>query len=171
MTILSLIVLPLFILLGYSIGATIGKPNQRTGPGLIDLFSILVLWVAAFTTRAYLGKWLAILIWLSIGLLAGLLITKLQRQKRSVPDPFMPPQERCAWWKLAWLRWLHFSSRFGDYQSRALLACLYFSIVLPFGLGLRLFGDPLDTRKPASVSMWQEWTMSSKTIDEARRQF
>jgi hypothetical protein len=171
MTILSVIALALFVLLGYSMGATIATPNRRISPGPIDLISLIILWVAAFITRAYLGKWLAIFSWLIISLIAGLLITLFQKEKVSTPDPFTPPQKQPCWWRLIWLRWMHFSARFGNYQSRALLACLYFSVVLPFGIAVRLFGNPLDTRTPPATSAWHKWMMSSKTMDEARRQF
>jgi len=171
MTLISSIALLFFILLGYSLGATIIRPGKRNSPGPIDFISILVLWVVAFITRTSLNKWLAILIWLSISILVGLLVTKLQQKQKSIADPFEPPLGQSTWWKLVWLHWLHFSSRLGNYQSRALLTFLYFSVVLPFGLALRLFGDPLGTRKTPPVSVWHAWTMSSKTIDEARRQF
>ena len=171
MEVFSSIVLALFTLLGYSAGAALSAPDKRTAPGLFDLACILALCVGAFITRPGLGKGLAILVWLALGVLAGLLLTRLQTRKKYVVDPFTPPPAGTSAWRRAWLRWLHFSARFGDYQSRALLALLYFTVVLPFGLALRLFGDPLNTRKPSSQSMWQDWTLSSKTIDEARRQF
>ena len=171
MEFLSTLVLLLLTLTGYAIGATLSAPGKRLGPGLFDFAAVLVLWVAAYLTRAGLGKWLAILVWLGAGMLAGLLVTRLQSRKKRNDDPFIPPDGVTSPIRLAWHRWVHFSARFGDYQSRVILTLLYFTVVLPFGLGVRLFSDPLNTHKAPAESAWHPWEMSSKNIEEGRRQF
>ncbi|MFC1879550.1 hypothetical protein ACFLZW_06510 [Chloroflexota bacterium] len=169
MAILSLIVLPLLTLTGYSMGATLGSSGKRVSPGLLDLFFVLLLWVGAFLTRGGMGKWLAILVWLLIGLLVGLALT--WRRRSGYPAEDQTLVEAPNWWRSAWQRWLGFSKKFGDYQSRVLLAFLYFTLVLPFGLGLQAFSDPLNTRKMPDASAWHTWGDSPKSVDEARRQF
>lgn len=171
MEILSLIVLLMLTLVGYSIGALLGAPGKRPYPKFLDLIFVLLLWIAAFITRESLGKWSAIFVWFSVGVVAGFLITKLQARKEYPDDVYSPPPDAVVGWRRVWQRWLHFSSKIGDYQSRVILAFLYFTIVLPFGLLVRIFADPLNIRKAPAESVWHKWEMITKTIEEARRQF
>lgn len=176
MELLSIIVLLLLSLFGYSAGAVIGASGKRISPKPFNLISILLIWTLAILTRASLGKWFAILVWLGIGLLTGLLITRLQKRKSYLTESHGAAiDERLALetnpWRRIWLRWTRFSSKAGDYQSRVILAFLYFTVVLPFGLVMRLFSDPLNTRVAPADSMWQNWTETSDSVEEARRQF
>lgn len=43
----------------------------------------------------------------------------------------------------AWARFKLISRAIGNFQSRVLLTLFYFLILAPFGLGVRLFRDPL----------------------------
>jgi len=170
MEILSLIVLALFTLTGYSIGAVMGVSGKRVSPRLLDLAAILILWVIAFATRDSLGKWAAILIWLGTGVIAGLIMTKIHRPKASPAKAYIPLPEGSNRWRQVWHRWSYSTRKIGDYQSRALIAFLYFTVVLPFGLGYRIFGNPLKTRQSPTDTSWHKWEISSETIDDARRQ-
>ena len=57
----------------------------------------------------------------------------------------------------------------GDFQSRVVLSLFYFIIVLPFGLVVRIFGDPLRIRKHRE-SGWTEFAVKAGSVDEARKQ-
>tara|TARA_Y100000588_G_scaffold378521_1_gene459153 strand:+ start:1170 stop:1364 length:195 start_codon:yes stop_codon:yes gene_type:complete len=57
----------------------------------------------------------------------------------------------------------------GDFQSRAVLSLFYFIIVLPFGLVVRIFGDPLRIRKNRESS-WTEFALKLSSVDQARKQ-
>lgn len=149
-------------------GATLGSSGKRLSPGLLDLVLVLLLWTGAFMTRSALGKWPAILVWLSIGLLVGLALIWLR--KRTLANEKEAAPIMAGGWQALWERWLGFSKKFGDFQSRVLLAFLYFIVVLPFGLGLQILSDPLKTRKEQPDSLWEPWELTPKTIDEARRQ-
>lgn len=170
MAILSVIMLFLLTLMGYSIGVAQGAPGKRVSPQLLDLVVIVLLWAAAFASRASLGKWLAVLVWLGAGALVGLLVARLQKTGGYPADKFSLPSDAQPAWRRAWLRWRHFSMKSGDYQSRVLLAFLYFILVLPFALIFRLSGDRLNLRKAPDKSVWHEWDTTTKTIEEARRQ-
>ena len=49
--------------------------------------------------------------------------------------------------KKLWAAWKRIAHRIGDFQARVLLTLIYALLVLPFGLGTRLFADSLKTKK------------------------
>ena len=57
----------------------------------------------------------------------------------------------------------------GDFQARVILSLFYFVIVLPFGLAVRLFADPLGI-KGQRQSTWTDFPNRSQTLEDARRQ-
>ena len=67
-----------------------------------------------------------------------------------------------------WENWKKFGRFMGDLFAHVFLTLFYFTIFLPFGVGVRLFSDRLDIdqAKPAS---WHERTTTDKTLDDARR--
>ncbi len=50
--------------------------------------------------------------------------------------------------KVAWNAWKRLAHRIGNFQARVLLTLVYAVLVLPFGIVVRLFGDPLRIKKP-----------------------
>jgi hypothetical protein len=70
-----------------------------------------------------------------------------------------------------WDRWKVFSTTLGDFQSRIILMVLYFSIVIPFGLGLRLLSDPLRVKGSHREPAWLDRSPTRFTLEEARQQF
>jgi len=71
-------------------------------------------------------------------------------------------------WKRLWEGWKRLAHKIGNFQARVLLTILYAVLVLPFGLAVRLFADPLRIkRRPES---WLEHPESPTTLDLARRQ-
>ena len=71
--------------------------------------------------------------------------------------------------KSLWQWWERFARKLGEFQARLILSLLYILIVLPMGLALRLFSDPLRLKKTAAH--WQSKPGSPPCIEEARRQF
>ena len=178
MEFISGLALVLLALVGYSSGAVIGARGRAAVPGILDLLVVVCIWVVALTTRFMLGKWLAVAVWLVAGLIVGALLaaarlkqyakTKSTGQtKRSDQGPFAR----------AWGSWKGFSRRMGNYQSRVLMAILYFTVVLPFGLGVTLFGDPLKIKHSGSwsdawLSNWKpKHVPVTPSLEEAGRQF
>jgi len=49
--------------------------------------------------------------------------------------------------KRLWEAWKRLAHRIGNFQARVLLTVLYAVLVLPFGLVVRLFSDPLRIRR------------------------
>ena len=58
----------------------------------------------------------------------------------------------------AWARWMKIAGVIGDFQSRVVLSLFYFVIVLPFGLVVRVFGDPLRINRNRD-SGWPEFAL------------
>ena len=66
-----------------------------------------------------------------------------------------------------WQTWKRIGQFIGDLIGRAVLTVFYFTIFAPFGLGMRLWGDPLAIRP--KHARWLERTTPELTLDDARR--
>jgi hypothetical protein len=69
----------------------------------------------------------------------------------------------------AWQTWLRVGQKIGDFIARIVLSLFYFTVLVPFALIVRLFGDPLDI-KPGH-SAWVARSTPEPTIEVCRRQF
>ena len=69
-----------------------------------------------------------------------------------------------------WEYWLAFGRFLGNLIGRVILSIFYFTIMLPFGIGVTLFGDPLK-RKNTSPNYWLTREATSTTLEDALRQF
>jgi hypothetical protein len=72
--------------------------------------------------------------------------------------------------RVAWERWQIISHINGEYVARFVTNLFYFTILVPFAIGVKLFTDPLDLRRTAA-SHWKEHKPVGATIDDARSQF
>lgn len=70
----------------------------------------------------------------------------------------------------AWKRWKRIGQFLGDQIARVILSIFYFTIVVPFGLGVRLLGNPLGI-KAGSQNGWIERSRDDSSIESARRMF
>lgn len=157
--------LVLLALVGYSSGSVLGAKGRMAVPGIADLVVVFVMWVAALATRDTLGKWGAIGAWLVIGLALGAVLARVRSDSYPKAQPLNTGSG-------LWNAWKGFARKMGNYQSRVLMAFIYFTIVLPFGLGMTLLGDPLKIKRSNGGSSWQPKELSLKpSIDEARSQF
>ena len=50
--------------------------------------------------------------------------------------------------KIFWKAWTRLAHKIGNFQARVLLTILYMFLVLPFGVLVRLFSDPLRIKHP-----------------------
>ncbi|NDJ75259.1 MAG: hypothetical protein GYB65_03280 [Chloroflexi bacterium] len=71
--------------------------------------------------------------------------------------------------RIAWKRWQIIGEAFNDFLARLIAVLFYFTILVPFGLGVRLLSDPLRLRKPETH--WLERAPVGTSVDDARRQF
>jgi len=70
--------------------------------------------------------------------------------------------------KKLWEAWKRIAHVIGDFQARVLLTLIYAVLVLPFGLMVRFFSDPLHIKK-RSVN-WHEHPQEATDLNWARRQ-
>ncbi len=75
-----------------------------------------------------------------------------------------------GFWRRVWTRWLKIAGVIGDFQARVILSLFYVVIVLPFGLGVRVFGDPLKIRRRRETG-WTDFAARAETVEEGKRQF
>jgi hypothetical protein len=69
-----------------------------------------------------------------------------------------------------WRGWMRFGHFMGDIVGRVVMTLFYFTLLLPFGLIITLFGDPLDMKHDKAPA-WQARTTGDRNLEEARRQF
>ena len=164
MEVIAGLALVLLTLVGYSSGSVIGASGRTPAPRILDLLTVVVLWIAALATRSALGKWGAIVVWLVIGLVVGMVLARIRIGSYSKTQPVDAGPG-------VWNAWKAFSKRMGNYQSRVLMAFMYFIIVLPFGLGVTLLADPLGVKQAKGPSNWHPKELPLRpSIEEAREQ-
>jgi hypothetical protein len=70
--------------------------------------------------------------------------------------------------KRLWEIWKQVAHAIGDFQARVLLTVIYGVLVLPFGLLVRLFADPLQTKHRPTA--WSEHVPGPNDVTWARKQ-
>ena len=70
-----------------------------------------------------------------------------------------------------WAVWRRIGQFIGDLIARLVLSLFYFTLFVPFGVGVRLFGDPLDIKAKSNPSWWLERATRDLGLDDARKQF
>lgn len=69
-----------------------------------------------------------------------------------------------------WQHWKAFGHFLGDWLGRAVLTVFYFTVFVPFGVGVRLFSDPLHI-KTRPDDLWRPRSTGDKNVEEVLRQF
>ena len=69
-----------------------------------------------------------------------------------------------------WQAWKRIGQFIGDQVGRLVLTIFYFTLFMPFALGVRLFGDPMEIG-PKVRAKWLERTTHDLTLDDSRRLF
>lgn len=67
-----------------------------------------------------------------------------------------------------WLAWKRIGQFIGDLIGRVFLTIFYFTLSMPFGLGVRLWGDPLGIRTQGRPK-WLERRTQDLTLKDTRR--
>ena len=69
-----------------------------------------------------------------------------------------------------WEGWKGFGHFIGNLIARIVLSLFYFTVFVPFGLGVRLFSDPLKI-KTQPASFWVPRETGDQKLEEVLRQF
>ena len=69
-----------------------------------------------------------------------------------------------------WEGWKAFGRFMGNQVARVVLSLFYFTVLVPYGLGVRWFGDPLQI-KTRPNHLWQPRSPQDPTLADAGRQF
>ncbi len=69
-----------------------------------------------------------------------------------------------------WQAWKRFGQFLGDIVARVVLTLFYFTLFVPFGIGVTWFSDPLQTQDRAPRG-WRARPTAAPSIEDARRQF
>jgi hypothetical protein len=70
--------------------------------------------------------------------------------------------------KKFWQAFSAFAKRLGNFQARILLTVIYAILVLPFGVMVRLFADPLRIKKRPTA--WLDYPDEAVNLQWAKRQ-
>jgi len=70
--------------------------------------------------------------------------------------------------KRLWAAWKRIARSIADFQARVVLTVIYAVLVLPFGLMIRCFSDPLNIKK--RPSSWFDHPGEANDLKWARRQ-
>jgi hypothetical protein len=73
--------------------------------------------------------------------------------------------------RFAWDRLLIITGVIGDVQGRIIALLFYFTVLIPFGIGSRLFSDPLQRKAVSGSSHWLTRQPVPNSVDDARRQW
>lgn len=71
--------------------------------------------------------------------------------------------------RFAWARFTRIAASYGDLQGRAIATLFYFTVLMPFGLAVTLFSDPLHI-KGEQPKTWLAREPVDATPDGAMRQ-
>jgi hypothetical protein len=69
-----------------------------------------------------------------------------------------------------WHGWKAFGQFMGNWLARVVLTIFYFTILVPFGLGVRLFSDPLQV-KTTPAALWRPRDTGDQTLEDTLRQY
>ncbi|MBN1217948.1 MAG: hypothetical protein JXM69_03380 [Anaerolineae bacterium] len=69
-----------------------------------------------------------------------------------------------------WHGWKAFGQFLGNWLARVVLTIFYFTILVPFGLGVRLLADPLQIKKQPA-ELWRPRPTGDQKLEDVVRQF
>ncbi len=70
--------------------------------------------------------------------------------------------------KRAWEAWKRLGRKIGNFQARVILSVFYWLLLMPFGLAIRWFSDPL--RIKHRPEQWLDHTNEACDLQWARKQ-
>jgi hypothetical protein len=71
--------------------------------------------------------------------------------------------------KAAWQRWKIIAEKVGHVQAKLIFSFLYFVLVAPFAVALKVMADPLHLKMTAPL--WRDASRQTLSLEDARKQF
>lgn len=68
-----------------------------------------------------------------------------------------------------WETWKRIGQLIGNFVARVVLTLFYFTLFAPFGVGVRLWSDPLRLRGGHEMSFWVGREPGEPGLDDVRR--
>lgn len=181
---LSTIVLIMLTMVGYSSGITLASRGKNVPPVIYDLLIVLLLWIVALYTRPQVlpaignSRLLLLIVWLAIALIVGFVKTKLTYSSGfdALPDSELPEHAKVEEtlstnpFKRAWEGWKLFAAEMGHIQGGLFMGFFYFIVVTVFGIGARIFTDPMALKETPKSSGWVVRKPLDSTLEEALEQ-
>ncbi|OGD83964.1 hypothetical protein A2165_03240 [Candidatus Curtissbacteria bacterium RBG_13_40_7] len=69
-----------------------------------------------------------------------------------------------------WRKWLIIARIIGNFQGQVILTIFYLILLLPVGLALRIFADPLRLHKKLRTN-FESWQHPKEDLEQARKQY
>ncbi len=160
----------LLSLAGWSAGAAAWTKRKLPVPCAFDLLGVPILCCLQFLLPGYEpGHLMSASVSLASGFLLGSLSGRAFGNR--YPAARRESREAAAGGpaRKALAAWKGFAHRMGGFQGRMLLGFFYYSVFAPFGLLLRLSGNPMGNRSPETG--WAPRPQTSRSGDECLRQF
>jgi hypothetical protein len=70
-----------------------------------------------------------------------------------------------------WAKWQELARKIGDFQARFILIVLYFVVIGPFALIVRLAADPLSLKSPGQTGWRRKINPDEAPLKRALHQF
>ena len=72
--------------------------------------------------------------------------------------------------RAAWQAWKRIAEKIMHFQQLLLWSLLYFVVVAPFALGVKITSDPLRIKRKSAPTWWHEHPRQTLTLEDGRRQ-
>lgn len=159
----------LLTLVGYTSGAAMLAPRRQPVPFLTDIFILAALWTTGFLLRPVLAShWQSVVQSFALAFAVSAIVTPFRRGSLPPARTFPDEGRKSTFLRRMKAAWTGFARRMGNYQGRLILAFFYFTVVLPFGVPVRFFSDPLALGKPP---VWHPRHQQKPDINRSRLQF
>jgi len=167
----SALALVLLTLVGFSSGAVIAGRREKEPLVLLDLGVAILFLALALGTRSVLERWLAIPIWFILAGLGSALLTGIRYKNRRTDKVATLSLAEKGFLSRIWHWWKVFATKLGNYQGRLMFAFFYFVVVTLFGIGVRMFSDPLKIKQLGGTTCWSERSSVKHDLEASREQF
>jgi hypothetical protein len=167
MVVLGAIALLLVSLGGYSFGASVTTRRKQVTPGPWDLLAVAGCWAVGLYARGAVTHWPAMLLSFAFAFTVGATVVGLRSRRAPARKAGVHGGAKAP------TGWMEIVQGAGQFQSHLLMSLFYFTVLMPFGIGASLFGDPLKMRRAEASTFWVRRPVADDAAlaEQARKQF